>query len=371
MAAKRILIVAGEASGDVHAAKLVWDVLQKDPTIKFFGMGGANMRQAGVDTIININKMSTIGVVDAMLNLPRILSTMRQLRKLLKTDPPAMIILVDYPSFNLPLARIAKKLGVKTFYYISPKLWASRAWRIKTIRKYVDQMAVIFPFEVDYYKKLNYPVTFVGNPLTETVKPTISVKKAKQEFSLDPNRKTVGLFPGSRKGEIKRLLPVILQTAKLLKQQFKDIQFIMPLASSLTRADLGEVADLNIKVIANKTYGVMQVCDAAIAVSGTVTLESALMQLPIVIIYKIFPPYFPIHWVISIPYIGLCNIVAGKRIVQELLQQHANPKEISAEISKILTNVNYRNNMIAAMEKIKAKLIADKSDLTDMILRFC
>ncbi len=372
MSSKRILVVAGEASGDAHAAKLVRDLRRKDHELQFYGMGGAKMRDVGVDVVLDIKDMAIIGVFDVISSLPKIFAVMSQLKHMMQKNPPDLLILVDYPGFNLRLAKIAKNLGIKVFYYISPKLWASRPGRIKTIQRYVDKMAVIFPFEVEYFKKLNYDVTFVGNPLTETVKSTMSQFEARKRFGLKPEHKTVGLFPGSRASEIKRLLPVILQAAQRLEKQFNEIQFIMPLASSLEMADLEPYLNkypVDIHVVANETYNVMRACDAAIAVSGTVTLESALMELPIVIIYKVFPPYFPIHWVTNIPDIGLCNIVAGKRIVQELLQQHANGKEISTETSKILTDEQYRNNMIAEMHKIKAELTDDKTvDVTDLVL---
>lgn len=370
--AKRILIVAGEASGDAHAAKLVQDVRKLDPEVEFFGMGGAKMEQVGVNVIWDIKNMSVIGVFDVFLKLPTIWKTMQKLRHFMEEHKPDMLILVDYPGFNLRLAKVAKKLGIKVFYYIAPKLWASRARRIKTIKKYVDQMAVIFPFEVDYFKRLNYPVTFVGNPLSEVAESHMTKAEAKQHFGFTTESRLVGLFPGSRTGEIKKLLPVILESAHKVKQQHPDVQFILPLASSLTTDDiqayLGEHKELDVTVILGQAYNVMRACDAAIAVSGTVTLEAALMELPIVIIYKVFPPRFPIHWVISIPYIGLCNIVAGKKIVQEYVQQHANANNISTEINKILDDDAYRNNMIAEMQQVKDKLIADKHDLAEMIL---
>jgi len=361
----QILIITGEVSGDLHAAKLVRDVHKLYPNIEFSGMGGENMRQAGVNTIVDTTDLAVMGLFDVLTHLPKIYSAKKIICNTIANNPPNLLILIDYSGFNLRLAKIAKQNGIKILYYISPQLWASRQRRIKKIRKYVDKVAVIFPFEVDFYKRFNIPVCFVGHPLFDIAHASMSIDEAKQEFVLDPQYKTIGLFPGSRKGEIKRLLPVMLKSAQLLKQQFPNTQFILALACSLTKDDLNPYLkkfDLEIKIVANQNYDVMRVCDAIIAVSGTVTLEIALMEIPMLIIYKISPPYFPIKLIIKIPYIGLCNIIAGKQIVKELLQQHANPKTISTEITRILTDDNYRNTMITELKKIKEKLTTEKTE---------
>ncbi|KPJ67299.1 MAG: lipid-A-disaccharide synthase [Coxiella sp. DG_40] len=361
----KILIVTGEASGDLHAAKLVKDVCKLNPNIDFWGMGGINMREAGVNIIVDTTDLAVMGLFDVLTHLPKIYEAKKIICNTIANNPPNLLILIDYSGFNLRLAKIAKQKGIKILYYISPQLWASRQGRIKKIRKYIDKMAVIFPFEIDFYKQFNIPVCFVGHPLSDIVHASMSIDKAKQAFTLNPRYKTIGLFPGSRKGEIKRLLPVMLKSAQLLKQQFPDTQFVLALASSLTKDDLNPYLkkfDLEIKIVANHNYDVMQVCDAIIAASGTVTLEIALMEIPMLIIYKISPPYFPIKLIIKIPYIGLCNIIAGKQIVKELLQQHANPKNISNEITHILTDNNYRNTMITELKKIKEKLTTKKTE---------
>lgn len=358
MANKKIFIVTGEASGDLHAANLVKDIHKINPHIKFYGMGGANMRRAGVNIIVDTKDLAVIGIFDVLLNIHKIYKAQKTIRQALCANPPDLLILIDYSGFNLRLAKIAKKMGLKILYYISPQLWASRTNRVKIMRKYVDHIAVIFPFEVEFYKKFNIPVSFVGHPLVDKVYPTMSALAAKQKFNLNPDYKTIGLFPGSRKGEIKRLLPVMLKAAQLIKAHFPNTQFVLPLASSLNQTDIEPYlkTNLDIKIITQQNYDVMNVCDAIIAKSGTVTLEIALMGVPMVIIYKIWPPYFPIKSIIKIPYIGMCNIVAGKEIAKELLQQHATPKNISQEIIHILTDDQYRNNMINEMRNIKSRL---------------
>jgi lipid-A-disaccharide synthase len=356
---KKIFIVTGEASGDLHAANLVKAVQKLNPNIEFSGMGGANMRQAGVNIIIDNKDLAVIGPFEVLMNLPKIYRARKTICQTLRANPPDLLILIDYSGFNLRLAKIAKKMGIKILYYISPQFWASRSWRIKIIRKYVDKVAVIFPFEVEFYKKFNIPVAFVGHPLVNKVHPTMSAIEAKQKFNLNPQYKTIGLFPGSRKGEIKRLLPIILKSALLIKSRFPSTQFILPLASSLTKNDLTPhlKTNLGIKIIEQQHYDAMNICDGIITKSGTSTLEIALIGIPMVIIYKIWPPYFPIKAILKIPYIGMCNIVAGKEIVKELLQQNANPTNISTEITHILTDNKYRDDMINELHKIKNKLI--------------
>jgi lipid-A-disaccharide synthase len=287
-------------------------------------------------------------------------------------DKPDLLILVDYPGFNLRLAKVAKKEGVKVLYFISPKVWAWNQGRVKTIKESVDMMAVIFPFEVDFYKKWQVPATFVGNPLLELVKPKLSRENALKEFNLDPNHKTVGLFPGSRKSEIKRLLPIMLEAAKLLKEHDPELQFILPQASSISDKYLQQYLGSNpikIQVIKQQNYDAMQVCDAIIAASGTVTLEIAIMGVPLTIIYKIsWLEYKIAKLLVKIPNVGLCNIVAGKKIAQELLQDDATPKNIAKEIDKILYNSDYRQEMITNLEKIKSLLKSnEQKDIAELI----
>lgn len=370
---KNILIIAGEASGDLHAANLVADVKRLDPSINFFGIGGSRMRQAKVNILVDATRLAVMGL-DVFTRLPEIFSALKVVRSILSKSPPDLVILVDYPGFNLHVAKLAKKAGVKVLYYISPKLWASRQYRIQIMRNCVDKIAVIFPFEVGFYQKFNIPATFVGNPLTKTAIPSISKQQSYMQFGLDPKNKTIGLFPGSRKGEIKRLLPIMLKTAELLQNNFPDIQFVLPLASSLSTDDLLPYLKnrpINLKIIKNDAniYNVINICDSIIAASGTVTLEIALVGVPLVIIYKVFPPYFPIKKIINIAHIGLCNIVAGKEIVRELLQQHANHREIYIETARILNDDAYRHKMRHELQQVKHDLGGEKTeDLARLVL---
>jgi len=372
----RVFISAGEASGDLHASNLVKKIQQNTsaPDIYFSGMGGELMRQAGVKIVANSTDLAVIGAVEVLRHLHQFIAVRKIIKRELLNHRPHLLILIDYPGFNLWLAKIAKKMGIKVLYYISPQIWAWHRNRIKKIRRYVDMMAVIFPFEVPFYANAGIPVTLVPHPLLAIVKPTMEKDVAKNTFNLHLNQQTspiIGLFPGSRKNEIKRLLPVMLQAATLLKNKFPHAQFVLPLASSLNETDLKpylqttntNFANLDTLVIKNQQYDVANVCDAIIATSGTVTLEIALLKIPMVIIYKLAPiTYWLAKQVVKIPNIGLCNIVAGKKIVHELIQNDANAENISTEIEKILKNQHYRENMVAALQQVKQRIASPDKD---------
>ncbi|MBU0744953.1 MAG: lipid-A-disaccharide synthase [Gammaproteobacteria bacterium] len=371
---KRILISAGEPSGDMHAANLVKAVIKNNSNVKFYGMGGSFMHKAGVDLIVNSSDLTVIGALEIITKFKKIWRAFNSMKHAIRHDKPDLLLLVDYPGFNLRLAKIAKKSGVKVLYYISPKVWAWHESRVKIIKRCVDMMAVIFPFEVDFYKKWQIPVKFVGNPLSKMVKNRLPLEVARQQFKLDPKYKTIGLFPGSRLSEIKRLLPVMLETAKILKDNNHDVQFLLSQASSISSEVLQpylQSTPVKIQVITNQNYDVMQVCDAIIAASGTATLEITLIEVPLVIIYKMA------WWeaeltkrLIKIPYIGLCNILAGRKIVAELLQDEAIPGKIAAEVEKMLYDLPYRNEMISNLKEIKNSLeLNDKEGISDVVMK--
>lgn len=357
---KTIYISAGEASGDMHAAGIVRALKQTHPELAFYGMGGKLMQEAGVNLIVNSKELALIGAVKILTNFFKIFSAFYAMRKAIYKHKPDLVILVDYPGFNLRLAKTAKKAGCKVLYYISPKVWAWHQSRVLTIKKYVDTMAVIFPFEVEFYKQWQIPVVFVGNPLTDTVKTTQTPENFKHESNLSLTAKTIGLLPGSRKGEIERLFPVMLEAAKILAKNLGDVQFVLPLASSLTRENLAPYLSnttLKIKLITNNTYNAVNSCDAAIVASGTATLETALLAVPMVIIYKTSSiEACIIRRIIKINFVGLCNILAGKQVAKELLQNDATPENIATEITQLLLDPDYRKETIEQLQQVKASL---------------
>jgi len=354
------MIVAGEASGDIYGADLVQKAFSLDPGLDFFGIGGSRMREAGVTTLVDSAEIAVMGLIEVFQHFGVISAAFLTLKKFLHEDPPELLILIDYPGFNLRLAKVAKKAGVKVLYYISPKVWAWKAGRINKIAATVSKMAVIFPFELPLYEKAGVPVSFVGHPMLDLVDVTMKREEAAASFGLDPSRETVGLFPGSRKSEIERILPAILAAAELLQKRFPDLQFVIPLASTLTEEDIRPHLDGTCIVpiiTTQRIHDLVRGCDAIISVSGTVTLEIALVGTPMVIVYKLAPlTYHVAKRVVKIKHIGLCNIVAGHSIVKELVQDQANPEAIADEITMILSNETYRATMNDELLSIRTKL---------------
>ncbi len=357
---KQVLIVAGEASGDHHAGRLVEAVKRQNPAIHFAGIGGEYMRHAGVEILIDSAEMAVVGLVEVLAHYPTLHGALQRMRRELHERRPDLLILVDYPDFNLRLAKTAKELGIKVLYYISPQVWAWRQKRVYKIKQLVDMMAVVFPFEVPFYEKAGVPVRFVGHPLVDEVNSDLSRSEALVQFGLNPDKPVLGLFPGSRRSEIKRLLPVILQSAALIKQAVPETQFLLPRASTLSEEFLSPYladSDVDITLVAGRPYDVMRGCDTIISASGTATLEIALMQVPLVVIYKIAPlSYRIMSRLIRVEHIALCNIVAGERIAPELIQHAATASNISSEAMRLLQDKSLAAAMREKQSMVRSKL---------------
>lgn len=371
---KRVMIIAGEASGDLHAAKLVREVNQKTNSIKFYGIGGKNMSEAGVETLVDSAELAVVGLFEVLAHWNTISGALKKMQHLLRTDPPDLLVLTDYPDFNLRLAKTAKECGIKVLFYISPQVWAWRQKRVFKIRKIVDMMAVVFPFEESFYKKYNVPVRFVGHPLTDEVHASSDQITLRNEFLLDNDKPVIGLFPGSRQSEIKRLLPIIVESAKQIILDKPEAQFVIPVASTLKEEDIlpyFENTEFDMRIIHHRSHDVMKVCDAIITVSGTVTLEIALMQKPMVVINKISAfSYFFVSRMLKIDHIALCNIVANKRIVPELIQNDAQSDKIASTLCELLDNKQLSTTIISELANIKDKLSDDKlkTDLSTLLI---
>ena len=371
---KRVMIIAGEASGDLHAAKLVREVKEKNSDISFYGIGGKNMSEAGVETLVDSAELAVVGLIEVLAHWNTISGALKKMQHLLRTDPPDLLVLTDYPDFNLRLAKTAKECGVKVLYYISPQVWAWRQKRVFKIRKLVDMMAVVFPFEETFYKQYNVPVRFVGHPLVDEIHVSSDQKTLRDEFFLDNEKPVIGLFPGSRHSEIKRLLPIIVDSAKQIIKDKPDAQFVIPVASTLKEDDIlpyFEDIELDIRIISHRSHDVMQVCDAVITVSGTVTLELALLQIPMVVINKISKlSYFLVTRTLKIDHVALCNIVANKRVVPELIQSDATVDNITKELLTLLDNPEKRNKIISEFSQLEEKLSNKeaKTELSDLLL---
>jgi len=371
---KRVMIIAGEASGDLHAAKLVREVNEKNTDIAFYGIAGKNMVEAGVEALVDSAELAVVGLVEVLAHWNTISGALKKMQHLLRTDPPDLLVLTDYPDFNLRLAKTAKKCGIKVLFYISPQVWAWRQKRVFKIRKLVDMMAVVFPFEESFYKKYDVPVRFVGHPLVDEIHVSADQKTLRDEFLLDNDKPVIGLFPGSRHSEIKRLLPIIVDSAKTISNARPDAQFVIPVASTLKEEDIlpyFDDANLDMRIISHRSHDVMEVCDVIITVSGTVTLELALLKKPMVVINKISKlSYFFVSRMLKVNHVALCNIVAGKRIAPELIQDDATSEKISKTCLNLINNPEERSKIISEFTNIEDKLTnkETKTELSDLLI---
>jgi lipid-A-disaccharide synthase len=293
------------------------------------------------------------------LKLPVILKVMNSLVRSFQEKKPVAVILVDYPDFNLILARKAHARGIKVFYYISPQIWAWRKGRITTIRRNVDKLAVILPFEAPIYRSAGVNAEYVGHPLLDMIPPPSSQEEARERLGLRAGVKTVSLLPGSRPGEVAKLLPVCLQAATIMQQQ-QELQFILPLASTLSRDFVESIINrynLKITVVPNAIYDILAAADLAIVASGTATLEAGLMETPMIIIYRVSRlTYLLGRMLIKVKNIGLVNIIAGKTIVPELVQTEANPERLAELADRLLGDQSARDRMKIALSQIKDQL---------------
>ena len=357
---KQIMIIAGEASGDQRGAEVASTLLARDPNLKLYGIGGEHMRAAGVETLVDVSQLAVMGFVEVIVHLPRIMRIFKLTKNLLIERKPDLLILVDYPGFNLRLAKIAKKSGIKVLFYISPQVWAWRQHRVKKIAQVVDHMAVIFPFEKQFYQAHNVPVSYVGHPLTQKLKTKISQAEARTKLDIPLQHKMIALLPGSRESEINRILPELIKSTELISTQIANCIFYLAIASTIpTDAISKAIASSNsdIRIARGKTYDIISAADVVLTASGTATLETALLNKPMVIVYKVSAlTAFIVRKMIKIPYVSLCNIVAGEQVVVELLQNDATAENIAQETLHILTNEKYREQMQEKLSHIEEKL---------------
>ncbi len=355
------MIIAGEASGDLHGSLLVREMLGIHPATHFYGIGGNKMKEAGVKLLAHAADIGVVGATEVVSKLGTFIRIIRKISKSMDQFKPDLVILIDFPDFNLNIvARAAKKRGIKIFYYISPQLWAWRSGRVEQIKRLVDRMAVILPFEVDFYAKHGFAVDYVGHPLMDTVKSDLTQSEARREFGLNEHKTTIGLLPGSRSAEISRLLPEMVYAAKIISQKIPDAQYILPLADTLREETVRGIlaaSGLNVIIVSGRTYDVIGCCDLALVTSGTATLETGLLAVPMIIIYKLsFFSALIGRLIIDVKHIGLVNIIAGKTVVPELIQLDANGPRIASEALAILLNEDKKQEIITDLRNIRAKM---------------
>ncbi len=356
---KNIMIVAGEASGDLHGSGLVRELLKEEPALEIFGVGGDKMKQQGAHLLYHINEMSVLGIVDVIKRFRFFKKVYKNLVATLKSRKPNVLILIDYPGLNLKLANAAQKLGIKVFYYIAPQVWAWGANRIQKMVKLVDRMAVIIPFEEKMFRAAGIDARFVGHPLLEVLETRLNRSDFMNINNLDNQKKLIGLLPGSRQLEVKRLLPEMAKTVDALISRHNDIQIIVSRASSVKRELYEEIlsANCNVKILEDQTYEIMNYSDLLIVASGTATLESALFETPLIIVYKVDAVSFQIgKRLVKIKNIGLVNVIAEKTIVPEFIQNHFNSNELIPASETLLYNSEVRQEIITDLKQIRSKL---------------
>lgn len=347
---KKIIIVCGEPSGDLQAGLLISQIKALDNAIKVYAVGGECLKNAGAEIIQDIKDLSVIGFFDALRKLRKFKKLMRLVLDKIGELKPEAIIFVDFSGFNL---RLAKKINkrIKTIYYIGPQVWASRRGRIKTIKKYIDKLIVIFRFEQDFYKSFGIDAEFVGHPLLETIKPALARQEALKEFGLKEGAPVFALLPGSRASEIRNILPIMLETARLIKEKIPDAQFIISKVQSIgdnVYTEIANPAGVTAKIIEGKQYDCLNAVDFVLVASGTATLESAIMQKPNVVIYKMgLLNYLLYRPLVRVPFIGMENIVAEKELAPEFIQFKAKAKLIADKVLEIFQD----KEKLAQMQK--------------------
>ncbi len=366
---KRLVIVAGEESGDQHASTLVRQLKSRHPSIEITGIGGKHMQAAGVLLLSDLARFGVTGFIEVLRHLRVIRQAYRSICAHLKENKPDLLILVDYPGFNLRLARFAKRtLGIRILYYISPQIWAWKPGRINLIRECVDHMAVIFPFEKTLYEQAGVPVSFVGHPLVTHIDSAESTQPTRASLGLPRDKRLVAMLPGSRINEIERHMPVLRDTAIRLATRYPDLHFVIPVAGTIDLALIQSYWPSHAPpctFIQGHAIDVATCSDCVVVSSGTASLECALLSKPMCIIYKVsLLTCLIASKLIRVKYLGLCNLLKNSMIVPELLQYDCNPTELTRVVSSLLSDPDATKDMQARLNDLKHTLSLAKADTT-------
>jgi lipid-A-disaccharide synthase len=351
-------MVAGEASGDMYGAEVALGLFRKFPGCQIYGLGGQRMREAGVQLEGDIRKTAVIGPFEVISSLGSLYRVFRRLAERVETEPPTAAILIDFPDFNLRLARRVKDAGVPVIYYVSPQVWAWREGRIKQIAQFVRKMLVIFPFEEEMYRKEGVDVEFVGHPLVDTVRVTKSKEEFCEKYQLNPRQPIVALLPGSRAKEIRYILPLLCEAAALIKDNKPDAQFILPMASGLDPKLLESIIHSRpITIVTNDTYNAIRYARAAVVASGTATLETALLGTPEVIVYRISQASWHVgKLLLKVRFYGIVNIILGEEVVPELFQERMTPEEVCKTTLRLMDDVWIQSRIRGKYEQLRRQL---------------
>ena len=359
----KIMIVAGEVSGDIHGAGLIQSLQKENEKIDFFGIGGSKMVRENFRSYFTLENLQSHGIIELIRHIPRLYIILTKMCQVLQKERPSILILIDYPGFNLKLAACAKKMGVKVIFFNSPQIWAWRKRRLNTIKRVVDKMIVLFPFEEKIYKEAGIDVSYIGNPLMDQKFTKKELNYFLQKFNIKSSKKLFVIAPGSRPSELRRHLPTILNAIPYIKKEIGEIEFILPLAESLNLKEVEKMIQstaVPITIVREHFFESILSCDAAIVASGTASLQAGLALKPFIIVYKVAPLTFWIARILSnTKYIGMVNILAKKEIVPELLQNEFNVRNIAAKSIMILQDQDYRVKIISELKKIK-KMLGEK-----------
>jgi len=356
---RRVLLVAGEASGDLHGALLVRALREREPTLDISAIGGEELKSSGARIVFDAARIAGMGLTELAGHLTSIWQAYALVKNILREERPSLLILIDFPDFNMRIAPVAKRQRIPVLYYISPQVWAWRKRRIAKIARSVDRVAVVFPFEAALYERTGVKVDFVGHPLLDVARATRTREETLTRLGLDPSKRTVALLPGSRRGEVAHHLPVMLEAAATLSRE-TALQFVLIRASTVGRDSIEPAlarAPVGISLSDGDAYNVLQASDLAWTASGTATLETALMLCPMIIVYRLAPVTYALpRLLVRVDFIGMANIIAGERVVPELIQGDLTAEKIVQESRAILMDRGLRERMIAKLSAIKARL---------------
>lgn len=355
----RILIVTGEASGDLHGANLARAIFSLDPSARLVGIGGTAMKAAGVALIPGVPQLDVMGLI-GLSAVRSLVQRIRAIRRTLRSDAWDLVVLIDNPGLNLHFARVAKTAGLKVLYYIAPQIWAWRPRRIKWIQRRVDHVVVILPFEQELYHRAGVRCTFVGHPLLDAVASGYDRPALRRRFGLGHAAPVVGLLPGSRVAEVSMLMPVLLDSARRMAARDPKTEFVLAQASSIDDnllQDLLKNSSVPVKVVRDQASEVMAVSDVLLIASGTATLQAAVVGTPMVLLYKTTPATYRLaRWLIRVKWIGLVNLVAGRSVVPELIQHEATPERVSEEALRLLNDRKAYDEMKDRLREVRLSL---------------
>jgi lipid-A-disaccharide synthase len=356
-APRSILVSAGEASGDYYAAELVRELRRRWPECDFFGCAGPHLREAGVEAVIRSEDLSVVGIVEVLGHLPRIRLRFRELIRAAAQRKPDLAILTDSPDFHLRVARKLKQLGIPVVYLVAPQVWAWRKGRVKTMRRVIDQLLCIFPFEEAFFRQHGVPVTYIGHPLATRVRPALSREAFFRKHNLPDGRPLVTVLPGSRRSEALRHLPELVRASKILSKN-RELSFILPASATCGAGFFAQpLAGSEIQTIEGEAWNAMAYCDVALAASGTVTVEAALLGAPMVTFYRVTGVSWAIgKMLVDVPFYSMVNLIAGKKVVQELMQNALTGERLATETARLLDNAGERAKMKEELARVAAAL---------------